>query len=143
MNNSLIRKELVFGIIILFVGAGVLPSMAITVADKKSYNPIYDSNILYVGGTGEGNYTTIQDAIDNASTGDTVFVYNGTYYENPVIWKSIDLIGESKENTIVNSSSKFSNVVTINKDWINVSGFTIENCDGIDVAGVKVEADYC
>jgi hypothetical protein len=31
-------------------------------------------DIFYVGGSGEGNYSTIQDAVDNASDGDTVFV---------------------------------------------------------------------
>jgi len=36
-------------------------------------------NWLYVGGSGPGNYTGIQQAIDNASAGDTVFVFNGTY----------------------------------------------------------------
>ncbi|MCK4443471.1 MAG: hypothetical protein KAW09_02940, partial [Thermoplasmata archaeon] len=37
---------------------------------------------LFVGGSGPGNYTTIQGAIDAASLQDTVFVYNGTYLEN-------------------------------------------------------------
>ena len=41
--------------------------------------PISNDNTLYVGGSGEGNYTKIQDAIDDASDGDIVFVYNGTY----------------------------------------------------------------
>ena len=31
-----------------------------------------NGDTLYVGGTGEGNYTKIQDAIDNASNGDRV-----------------------------------------------------------------------
>ena len=29
-----------------------------------------DGNILYVGGAGDGNYSSIQDAVDAASTGD-------------------------------------------------------------------------
>jgi hypothetical protein len=42
---------------------------------------------LYVGGDGDGNYTRIQDAIDNASDEDTVFVYDDSspYYENVVV----------------------------------------------------------
>jgi len=39
-----------------------------TAEAEKFYN-----NILYVGGSGEGNYSSIQDAIDNASDGDTIF----------------------------------------------------------------------
>ncbi|HDN50977.1 MAG TPA: hypothetical protein ENG06_04290, partial [Thermoplasmatales archaeon] len=42
-------------------------------------------NTWYVGGSGPNNYTKIQDAIDNASDGDTVFVFNGIYYENVLI----------------------------------------------------------
>ena len=33
----------------------------------------------YVGGTGSGNYSTIQNAINDASDGDTVYVFQGTY----------------------------------------------------------------
>ena len=42
-------------------------------------------NWLYVGGSGPGNYTRIQDAINASSDGDTVFVLNRIYYE---IYKS-------------------------------------------------------
>ena len=47
---------------------------------------------LYVGGSGPGNYTTIQEAIDNATDGDTVFVYNGSYFGHININKSISMI---------------------------------------------------
>jgi len=68
----------------------------------SSDEPVF-SNTLYVGGTGPGNYSTIQSAIDDASSGDTVFVYNGTYYEHINVDKSIWLIGESNESTCINS----------------------------------------
>ena len=47
------------------------------------------------------DYPTISDAIRNASQGDTIYVKNGVYYENPVIDKSISIVGEDSENTIV------------------------------------------
>jgi pectin methylesterase-like acyl-CoA thioesterase len=56
---------------------------------KKSDNPIF-SQTLYVGGTGPNNYTKIQDAIDNASNQDTIFVYNGIYQEHIIINKEIN-----------------------------------------------------
>ncbi|MCK4416367.1 MAG: hypothetical protein KAU84_04365, partial [Thermoplasmatales archaeon] len=43
---------------------------------EKSSILILGGNILYVGGSGPGNYTKIQDAINAAWYGDTVFVYD-------------------------------------------------------------------
>ena len=87
---------------------------------------VSNENILYVGGGGQGNYSNIQDAIDNASNGDTVFVYNGTYYENIIVDVSISLIGEEKNKTIIDSAQN-EIVVTIIADDVSISGFTITN----------------
>ena len=70
--------------------------------------PSNHSTTLYVGGSGPNNYTKIQDAINDASDGDTVFVYNDSipYYEHIIINKSINLIGEDKDTTIIAAKSK-------------------------------------
>ena len=47
------------------------------------------SNILYVCGFGEGNYSSIQDAINNSENGTIIYVNDGVYYENLLINKSI------------------------------------------------------
>ena len=82
---------------------------------------------LYVGGTGEGNYSTIQSAYNDASNGDTIYVYNGTYYEKLTIEKSIDLIGENKYTTILDGESDWDTILLINTLNFNISGFTITN----------------
>lgn len=83
-------------------------------------------NTLYVGGSGEGNYTKIQDAIDNASDGDTVFVYDDSspYYEYIIINKSIDFFGENMDTTILNGFYH-TVVVNISADRVRMSGFNI------------------
>jgi len=84
---------------------------------------------LYVGGTGDGNYTKIQDAIDNAFDGDTVFVYDDSspYYENVIVNKSINLIGEDRNTTVIDGD--FDGIpVKIEVDNCLISGFTIKNC---------------
>ena len=93
---------LCIGITILFLGTCIIPSVAIDTV-KKSSMPISNGNTLYVGGTGPNNYTSIQDAIDNANEGDTVYVYDESspYYENVVIEKTINLIGEDRDTTII------------------------------------------
>ncbi len=84
------KIPVVVGIISLFICIGIQP----VIAYENPINPSSKGNILYVGGSGPGNYTKIQDAIDNARYGDTVFVYDysSPYYENLVIHKSINLI---------------------------------------------------
>ena len=42
---------------------------------------------------GSENFTGIQDAINNASVGDTIIVHSGVYYENVVVDKSVTLKG--------------------------------------------------
>lgn len=84
-----------------------------------------NGNTLYVGGSGPGNYTKIQDAIDAANSGDTVFVYSGIFYENVVINKSINLMGNDRNSTIIDSYG--GNVLTIFADFVYISGFTIQN----------------
>ena len=85
-------------------------------------------NILYVGGSGEGNYSSIQDAIDNASDGDTIYVYNDSspYYENLKVNKSINLVGEDKNTTVIDGGG-IKHVIYVSANMVNVSRFTIRN----------------
>ena len=94
---------------------------------------------LYVGGTGDGNYTKIQDAINDTIDGDTVFVYNGTYYENVVVDKSIQLIGEDKNTTIIDGGGN-DDVVHVSADNVKISGFTIQNSSNF--VGIKINSNY-
>jgi len=130
------RKYLLaMGITLLFLGVTINPAIATIDSPIK---PISSGNTLYVGGTGEGNYTKIQDAINDANDGDTVFVFNGTYYENILVNKSMNLIGENKETTIVDGNGT-GNVVIIPKSSVNISGFTIRN--GND--GINIRSNNC
>jgi hypothetical protein len=55
--------------------------------------------ILTVDKSGGTNYTRIQDAIDNASDGDTILVYSGTYYESVNVDKKLVLETQSPTTT--------------------------------------------
>ena len=97
-------------------------------------------NTLYVGGSGLGNYSRIQDAIDNARSGYIIFVYNGTYYENVIVDKSLYLIGEDEETTIIDGNESTS-CVKIYANGVTVSKFTIKN-SGKDwsEAGINIQS---
>lgn len=82
---------------------------------------------LYVG-SGPGNDSeTIQLAIDMADAGDTVYAYEGLYNESPLIDKTLTLIGEDRETTIINGEGNSFGIYLSNADYINVSGFTVHS----------------
>ena len=75
----------------------------------------------------ETNFKRIQEALDNADSNDTVFVYHGTYYENNVIVdKKINLIGENKNSTLIDVQGSYKGV-RIYADEVFFSGFTLRN----------------
>ena len=81
---------------------------------------------LYVGGVGPGNYTKIQDAINASTPGDTIFVYSGTYNERVVINRTITMIGEGPETTLIHGDGMAS-TVWVESDWVNLTGFSIKS----------------
>jgi parallel beta-helix repeat protein len=89
---------------------------------------ITNGDFLYVGGSGLGNYSSIQDAIDNATDGDTVFIYDNSspYFENVSINRSINLLGENKNTTIINGNGD-DDVITINTNYISIRELNIQN----------------
>ena len=96
---------------------------------------------VYVGGSGPGNYTLIQAALDNVTAGGTVYVFPGTYHERIVINKPIHLIGNEKTNTIIDGDNE-EYVVTLGAGYSTLSGFTIIHSGRtFPKAGVYVKSD--
>ena len=115
----MLSKALVLAVIVLFIGAGFVPSISSEISSS------YAGDTLYVGGSGAGNYTSIQIAIYAANSGDTVFVYNGTYYEHISINKQIYLIGENRDTTIIDGYER-GNVLMIFSNNCIIKGFSIQ-----------------
>ncbi len=136
MKKECLVKTLAVGIVVLFLGAGVVSAFNINLIDE--FKPLSNGNIFYVGGSGPNNYTKIQDAIDYASKGDTVFVYRGTYHENLVIYKSLTLCSEDKNETIIDGGDH-GNVIYISANGATITGFTITNAGYGHFAGVWLE----
>ena len=81
---------------------------------------------IYVDDDGGADYTKIQNAINAANPGDTVFVYNGIYNETLKIDVSINLIGEDKEKTVIDGRG-VGNIIEVTADDVSISGFTIQH----------------
>ena len=131
----------IVGITILFLGTCITSSVAIYNVKKSSLSN-NSGNTLYIGGTGPNNYTKIQDAIDEASNGDIVFVYDDSspYLETIEIFKSIKLIGENRDTTVINGRFIYDHVITILADYTTISGFTITNSDKTRY-GILIDSD--
>jgi len=107
---------------------------------------------LYVGGSGPNNYSDIPTAINAAQNGDTVFVYNDSspYYQDftLTITRSIKLIGENKETTVIDQSREspiFTSPIIdiINTEGVTVSGFTLRNSgDFFADYGIEIESNH-
>jgi parallel beta-helix repeat protein len=143
MKNHL----LVVGIIFLFFGTSFTSISGIQI-NNQTIKTSNRGNTLYVGGSGEGNYTTIQSAINDANNGDTVFVFDDSspYKENLIVNKSIDLIGENKNTTVIDGDFIDDTIWIYKESYVSIIEFTVINSiDDSYHAGIHVKdsADIC
>ncbi len=81
------------------------------------------------------DYSTIQEAITNANDGDTIFVKKGVYVENPVVNKSVSLVGEYRDATVIDVTAG----LKVQSNYVNITGLTIY--DGYH--GITVSSNSC
>jgi parallel beta-helix repeat protein len=96
---------------------------------------------VYVGGSGPGNYTLIQAALDNVTAGGTVYVFPGTYHEHIVVTTPVHLVGDNKDSTIIDGDNE-EYVVILDAGNSTLSGFMITHSGRtFPEAGVYVKSD--
>ncbi len=104
-----------------FVLILLLCSMWIAILDEESVKA--ESKTIVV----PDDYAAIQEAVDAASEGDTVFVKSGEYNESVSIDVAISLVGEDSTTTKIIGDMRLSGtVVLISHHNVNVTGFTIQ-----------------
>ncbi len=81
-------------------------------------------DIIIVDLNGNGDHTTVQAAIDAASDGDTVLVWDGLYEEDVVIDKKLTIVGNGTEITILSGTGS-GDAVTVTSDWVNISHLAV------------------
>ena len=89
-------------------------------------------------GTIDYPYNLIEDAFFATAVNDTVFVKSGEYLGKINIWKSLKLIGENKNNTIIHATDLDEGFI-LTADHVNLTGFSIINSK---YDGVKIISRY-
>lgn len=101
------------------------------------------ANNLKVDPSANGNYSSIQAAIDAAGAEDTIFVSPGNYSENLKIDKQVRIWSDSRkpDDTVVRAADPSKSTVEISGDRVSFSGFDIE---GSKVAQISLTSSrYC
>lgn len=108
---------------------------------NSQYTPT--NNVLHVGGVGDGNFTTIKEAIDSANPGDKIVIHYGVYNEDIKMNKNnLTLIGISKngEKPVVKPISYWT--IRINKPYCTLSNLHII-CNKTSSAAILVYSSHC
>jgi len=122
-------KCLTIGVILFFIGTGIIPSI------KSGLT--HDKNIITVDDEpSDADFTSIKEAVNYSSPGDIIEVYSGTYPEDRIriAKENISLLGISHELGEGNDSGKpfirgngTGTVIQVEASHVIVSNLRIEN----------------
>lgn len=154
MNKTHHRKPIYQALFTIFIaGLFIIPGSAsiFNEIQKNGTHTTERGSTIYVDddntagpwdGTMDYPYQFIQDGIDHASGGDIVSVFNGIYVENVVVPKSLELIGQDKERTVI-TGNDFGTVVKIIAEGVMITGFTITHSgSNPNNAGILIHTPY-
>jgi parallel beta-helix repeat protein len=104
-----------------------------------------NNTTIYVGIT-HSDYRTIQEAIDAVENGATIIIENGSYNELIVINKTITLIGEDKNTTIINFNPNYkisqAPIITINANNCSIENLHITLSNNAVIArGISINSN--
>ena len=127
---------------------GIRPAMVYaaenTVQDSTKINTKKQPQIYIVDKNGMGDFVSIQEGVDNASDGDTLLIYPGTYIEAvQVMNKDIQIVGVSKDLCILQYDTAFYRKIPLTIASGKVSNLTIHGMDskGQQIGPTQEEID--
>ncbi len=134
------RKTTLSLLMALLVAAALIFSVGILQVEAQPRTWTVDDD-------GPADFNRIQDAINAANAGDTIFVHSGTYHEHVILSKTLTLLGENKSNTVIDASSLNATAIKVMANNVLISGFTIQrgqtgvfvqNSNGVTISNNKI-----
>jgi len=96
------------------------------------------------GGVFNPSSTPIQSAVSAADSGDSIFVYNGSYIGNVNVNKKLTLEGEGADIVTVTAKSSRDHVFEVTADYVNISGFAVIGVNAHGIAGICLnDVEHC
>ncbi len=132
-------------IIMLLIATATVASGTINIKKTSFTGQKTFLNTIKVDNEGDGDYTTIQNAINNAQIEDIIEVYSGTYFEHVNINKTLTLLGKDTELgsgsdtgiPIIDGSNTL-DVVEVKANAVTINKFVIRN-SGIDESAIDLQ----
>ena len=152
IRDGIVKKGWCFAVILLFVGASVVPHVGSEKIELERSNLLSSTQQDEVHVNNDYNYThpgwnvthfdNIQDGIDNVDADGTVFVHNGTYCENLFIDEKLTLQSEDEDEwgndtngSIICGPTVSVLIIGVESSGTKIFGFIINNSA---VAGILI-----
>ncbi len=86
------------------------------------------------------DFATIQEAINDAVDGDSIFVRAGVYHEHVVVNRTVSLVGEAADTTVLEGNGT-GHVFHVVRRFVNITGFTVQHSGNVSMPAL--EAGIC
>ena len=123
-----VKKIVSIVLILLLMFTSISAAVSFSSVDQSSQELLrgsFEKKTWYVDDNGTADFTTVQEAVDAASPGDTIYVYSGLYIENIIVNKTVKLIGEDKNTTVLDGNDT-EDTLYISGTHVEITGFTIQ-----------------
>ncbi len=120
----------------VFLLYAIILVLSFTRISFQFIKPVQAARTWAVDDDRPADFSSIQEAINAANSGDTIYVKAGTYNENVVVNKTVSLIGEDRSNTVIDGNGAGTGIL-VTASYVTVENFAVRNCE----IGIKVESN--
>lgn len=87
------------------------------------------------------DFSSIQDAVDQAADGDVIRVYEGIYFESLTLDRSITITGNGSSTVV--DGNHIGSVITIISENVTIEGLDVRNSNlSSGMSGIRIEASH-